>query len=184
MTQPDRATARRLAQESLAKGDAIGWFDTLYVAAQDDPSLIPWADMRVNPNLASWLGTASSRRPRQASTGDRLRAGRRRRGTGRSAASRSRPSTFRPGRSSGAGEGFRDSGVDYCVADLLNPPVDWRRVVRSCAGDLHAAGAARRIAARGHVSHRRLCRARRHVARCRPRTRARRRPPGRCPGRW
>ena len=49
MTQPDRARARRLAQESLAKGDAVGWFDTLYVAAEGDASRIPWADLRVNP---------------------------------------------------------------------------------------------------------------------------------------
>lgn len=55
MSQPDRTTARRLAQQSLAKGDAVGWFDALYTKAQGDSSLIPWADMRPNRNLADWL---------------------------------------------------------------------------------------------------------------------------------
>ena len=55
MTEPDRALARRLAQESLARGDATGWFETLYAAAEGDESRIPWADMRVNPKHASWL---------------------------------------------------------------------------------------------------------------------------------
>ena len=55
MTEPDRALARRLAQESLDKGDAVGWFDALYDAAQGDASVVPWADLRVNPNLAAWL---------------------------------------------------------------------------------------------------------------------------------
>src|SRR5262249_34153979 len=59
MTQPDRVTARRLAQESLAKGDAVGWFDKLYEQATGDASAIPWADLRVNPHFASWLRAQS-----------------------------------------------------------------------------------------------------------------------------
>lgn len=57
MPQPDRSTARRLASESLARGDALGWFDELYRQAADDPAAVPWADLEVNPNLSAWLET-------------------------------------------------------------------------------------------------------------------------------
>jgi SAM-dependent methyltransferase len=128
MTPPDRAAARRLARESLAKGDAIGWFDTLYDAAQGDESLVPWADMRVNPNLASWL----SRRPLGGQGKRALVIGC---GLGDDAEEL-------------AGLGFEvtafdvsaraiewcrrrfpDSRVDYRVVDLLNPPAAWRKSV-------------------------------------------------------
>jgi GNAT superfamily N-acetyltransferase len=36
---------RRLASESLARGDAIGWFETLYREAAGDWSRISWADL-------------------------------------------------------------------------------------------------------------------------------------------
>ena len=125
MTKPDRATARRLAQESLAKGDAIGWFDTLYDAAQDDASLIPWADLRVNPNLASWLS-------------QRLLAGQGKRalvigcGLGDDAQELAalgfEVTAFDV--SARAIEWcrrrFPESRVDYRIADLLNPPAAWR----------------------------------------------------------
>jgi SAM-dependent methyltransferase len=55
MPQPDRTLARRLADESLAQGDPLGWFDALYQAAAENPALIPWADFAVNPHLAAWL---------------------------------------------------------------------------------------------------------------------------------
>jgi SAM-dependent methyltransferase len=55
MPDPDRTTARRLAAESLARGDAVGWFETLYRQAQGNAASIPWADLDVNPSLATWL---------------------------------------------------------------------------------------------------------------------------------
>jgi SAM-dependent methyltransferase len=55
MSQPDRTTARRLAAEALVRGNAVGWFDTLYRAARGNPAAIPWADLAVNPNLVAWL---------------------------------------------------------------------------------------------------------------------------------
>ena len=61
MSQPDRARARRLAAESLERGDAVGWFEELYVAAEGEAAQIPWADLRVNPNLSTWLAPATSR---------------------------------------------------------------------------------------------------------------------------
>ena len=59
MSESDRALARRMARESLQRGDATGWFEKLYDAAQGDEQAIPWADMRTNPSLADWLESRS-----------------------------------------------------------------------------------------------------------------------------
>ena len=51
----DRTRARQLAQESLARGDPLGWFEQVYAQADGNEKNVPWADMTVNPRLASWL---------------------------------------------------------------------------------------------------------------------------------
>jgi SAM-dependent methyltransferase len=125
MSQPDRAIARRLAQESLARQDAVGWFDALYVAAQDDASLIPWADMRVNPNLASWLG----KRPLAGRGKRALVIGC---GLGDDAQELAALGFEATAFDVSARaiewcrQRFPDSGVNYCLADLLDPPANWR----------------------------------------------------------
>ncbi|HEV3138075.1 MAG TPA: class I SAM-dependent methyltransferase [Pirellulales bacterium] len=124
MTQPDRATARRLAQESLARQDAIGWFDALYIAAQDDASLIPWADMRGNPIFAKWLGQhpLAGQGKRALVIGCGLGDD-----AQELAALGFEVTAFDV--SARAIEWcrrrFPDSGVNYRVADLLNPPAGW-----------------------------------------------------------
>ncbi|MCC6849649.1 MAG: class I SAM-dependent methyltransferase [Deltaproteobacteria bacterium] len=50
-----RRAAGDLARESLARGDATGWFDTLYRQADGDPGGVSWADLAPNPNLTAWL---------------------------------------------------------------------------------------------------------------------------------
>jgi SAM-dependent methyltransferase len=50
-----RKIARTLAKEYIARGDPNAWFEALYTRAAGDPSIIPWADMKVNPNLEEWL---------------------------------------------------------------------------------------------------------------------------------
>lgn len=50
-----RRKAGDLARESLAQGDATGWFETLYRQADGDPGGISWADLAPNPNLVAWL---------------------------------------------------------------------------------------------------------------------------------
>jgi len=57
MVDRQRATARELAQQFLAQGNPLGWFDTLYALARENPSLIPWAELRPNPHLIEWLDT-------------------------------------------------------------------------------------------------------------------------------
>jgi SAM-dependent methyltransferase len=51
---PDRTRARRLAGESLARGDATGWFERLYDEAAGNSEVVPWADMCPNPIFLSW----------------------------------------------------------------------------------------------------------------------------------
>ena len=125
MTQPDRAIARRLAQESLAKGNATGWFDTLYTQAQGDPARIPWADLHVNPHFAAWL----AQHPLEGQSKTALVIGC---GLGDDAeelAARGfRVTAFdvSPTAIAWCRRRYRQSHVDYCVADLLNLPAAWR----------------------------------------------------------
>ena len=47
--------AQQLAEQSFDRNDPIGWFEQLYNLAQGDKSAIPWTNLKVNPNLDSWL---------------------------------------------------------------------------------------------------------------------------------
>ncbi|MGD9720468.1 MAG: class I SAM-dependent methyltransferase [Pirellulales bacterium] len=126
MAEPDRTLARRLAHESLARGDAIGWFDALYNAAQGDAAHVPWADQRVNPNLAAWL---EGRAP-AASQARALVVGC---GLGDDAehlAARGyRVTAFDVSQRAieWCRQRFPQSPVEYRVADLLHTPPEWRR---------------------------------------------------------
>src|SRR5260221_7669149 len=50
-----RERVRQLAQEFIAKGSPLGWFEVLYDTAQGDANQIPWADSEPNRNLTTWL---------------------------------------------------------------------------------------------------------------------------------
>lgn len=125
MTEPDREAARRLAQESLNRGDATGWFDALYAQANNDPGQIPWADLRANPKLTAWLNR------QQAPTGGQraLVVGC---GLGDDAeelAKRGYQVTafdVSPTAVAWCHRRFANSTVDYHVADALQPPDAWR----------------------------------------------------------
>ena len=54
MSDP-RDRVKKLAGESLDRGDPTGWFDALYREARRDASAIPWADLRPTPAVADWL---------------------------------------------------------------------------------------------------------------------------------
>lgn len=53
----NRKPARELQQQFASQNDPLGWFEALYTQAQDDHSLIPWADKTVNPHFLEWLKT-------------------------------------------------------------------------------------------------------------------------------
>lgn len=55
MTEANISKVEKLAKQSYARNDPTGWFEQLYNTAQGDESVIPWANLTVNPNLASWL---------------------------------------------------------------------------------------------------------------------------------
>lgn len=57
---PSREDVRRLATESIARGDATGWFDELYQSAEGCWTKIPWANLSPNPLLVAWLGSSSA----------------------------------------------------------------------------------------------------------------------------
>ena len=125
MSEADvRAKARRLAGAFIAKGDFTGWFEPLYASADADPRVIPWADMTVNPNLAEWLG-------RDNVQGDGRKALVVGCGLGDDAEELARLGfsvvafDIAPTAIAWCRRRFPASPVDYCVADLFDPPPAW-----------------------------------------------------------
>jgi SAM-dependent methyltransferase len=126
MTEPDPDEyARRLAAEALAAEDQTGWFERLYDAAERGEAVVPWSRGAPHPLLVEWA---------QASGLD----GHGRRamvvGSGRgddaeyvagfgydTAAFDVSGTAVRAAR-----QRFPESKVDYRVADLLDPPAEWR----------------------------------------------------------
>src|SRR5437867_4008210 len=51
----DRARARALAQDAIARGKALSWFEALYREADAGTAVVPWADLVPNPHLVAWL---------------------------------------------------------------------------------------------------------------------------------
>ncbi|MGK7934025.1 MAG: class I SAM-dependent methyltransferase [Microcystaceae cyanobacterium] len=54
-----RQKVQKLALAYQEKGDATGWFETLYQQAQGNSSQIPWAKLIPHPSLQNWLNTTS-----------------------------------------------------------------------------------------------------------------------------
>jgi SAM-dependent methyltransferase len=61
-SDPDEHT-RRLAAEALASDDPIGWFERLYLAADEGAAVVPWDRDAPHPMLVEWTGRT---RPRGA----------------------------------------------------------------------------------------------------------------------
>ncbi len=49
------ADIRKIIQEHLENGDAVGWFEKLYQHAAGDPSAVPWARMSPRKELLEWI---------------------------------------------------------------------------------------------------------------------------------
>jgi SAM-dependent methyltransferase len=122
----NRKLARNLAAEAISRGKPLEWFETLYRQAADDESIIPWADIRVNPNLAAWLERAGPQRP----AGRALVIGC---GLGDDAEALQtvgfQVTAFDISEACIAWcrRRFPKSAVDYVVADLLAPLANWHR---------------------------------------------------------
>lgn len=52
---PDRTRARELAREHLAAGKPLAWFDALYQEAAQGKTTVPWAELKPNEHLMQWL---------------------------------------------------------------------------------------------------------------------------------
>jgi SAM-dependent methyltransferase len=115
---------RRLSGEALREGDATGWFERLYAEAADGQAVVPWDRRAPHPLLVEWI------EQRPALSGSRtLVVGS---GLGDDAAYLAaqgyRVIGFDISRSAieAARLRFPTSPVDFRVADLLNPPAEWR----------------------------------------------------------
>lgn len=115
----DRRRARTLARESVQRGDAVGWFETLYAEAARGAAIVPWADLAPNPHVVEWLDREAPRPGRALDIGT---------GLGDTAEDLARrgfrvvafdvsPSAVRAVR-----ERFPDTRVDYRALDLLRLP--------------------------------------------------------------
>jgi ubiquinone/menaquinone biosynthesis C-methylase UbiE len=124
MNEKRRAEAGELAQKHLEAGDPLGWFEDLYSRAGEDSSIIPWADLKPNPNLIEWLDRTESK-----ISGPALKIGS---GLGDDAEELARrgleTTAFDISKSAIARskERFPDSSVSYIVADLFTAPQDWK----------------------------------------------------------
>jgi SAM-dependent methyltransferase len=118
----DRTRARRLANDSIARGDPVGWFERLYAEAQRGAAIVPWADLAPNPHVVTWLERARPTPGRALDVGC---------GLGDTAEELARRG-FRvlafdvsPSAVEEARRRFPRSRVDYRVADLLRLPADF-----------------------------------------------------------
>lgn len=119
-----RDEVRRLARESIARGDATGWFEELYQRASGSWDRVPWADLAANPFLVEWLGSPDAR-----ACGKRcLVVGC---GLGDDAEALSAAGfdvvAFDISRTAieACRSRFPTSRVEYAVADVLAPPPSW-----------------------------------------------------------
>lgn len=51
----ERNRARTLAKQYSDAGEPTQWFEVLYSEAKEGKAVIPWADLKANPNLVHWL---------------------------------------------------------------------------------------------------------------------------------
>lgn len=122
-----RRRARQLAAEAAATGDAVGWFETLYIEAAAGAAIVPWDDREPNPHLTEWATDATARGV--AGPGRRTLVV----GCGvcddpgflASLGCDVTAFDISPTAVAEARRRFPDSGVNYQVADLLAPPPEW-----------------------------------------------------------
>jgi len=121
LTYQDRRYARQLVADSIARGDATGWLETLYAAAEQGTTTVPWADFAPCPRLVSALAGLPG-------GGQALVVGC---GLGHDAehvASLGFTTVafdVSPTAIAAARRRFPRSTVEYVTADLLSPPRTW-----------------------------------------------------------
>jgi SAM-dependent methyltransferase len=114
---------RRLSGEALREGDATGWFERLYAQAADGQAIVPWDRRAPHPLLVEWIEQHPTLSSRTLVVGSGLGDD-----AAYLAAQGCRVIAFDISRSAieAARRRFPTSPVDFRVADLLNPPAEWR----------------------------------------------------------
>lgn len=126
--QDRRLAARQRIFDEVVDGETLderrSFFDAVYEMAGDDAAAVPWADLKPKRELADWLG----RLPRDAPRGRAVDIAC---GLGDNAEALAEAGfdttafDFSERAIAWARRRFRDSPVDYHVADLFDPPSDW-----------------------------------------------------------
>lgn len=120
-----REHERDLAAQARARGEPIAWFEELYAGAENNPDVVPWADLVPNRFLVEWLDS----HPPPESNRRTLVVGC---GLGDDAEELSvrgydvTAFDISPAAVAWCKKRFPNSRVDYQVANLLEPPADWR----------------------------------------------------------
>ncbi len=121
---PD-ADVRRLSGDAFLDADPTAWFERLYADAAQGQAIVPWDRRAPHPLLVAWVEQQAT-----SSGGRTLVVGS---GLGDDAAFLAthgyRVIAFDISKSAieSARRRFPTSPVDFRVADLLNPPAEWRQ---------------------------------------------------------
>ncbi|MEZ5872574.1 MAG: class I SAM-dependent methyltransferase [Nitratireductor sp.] len=112
-----------LDRHMIDGGDRYAFFNAVYAMAEGDAAGVPWADLKPKPQLEKWLA-ANPGNGRRAidiacGLGDNAEA---------LAAAGYRTTAFDLAEKAiaWARQRFPQSGVDYHVADIFNPPSGWK----------------------------------------------------------
>jgi SAM-dependent methyltransferase len=151
VTRPEDQDAARLAAESLAAGDATGWFERLYAQAERGTAVVPWDREAPSALLADW---AADQDPSAGAGRSAIVVGC---GFGRDAefvaslGFQTHAFDISPTAIETARVRHPGSTVDYAVADLLALPAYWSagfdlvvesHNVQALPPELHASAAA------------------------------------------
>ena len=142
---------QRLAAESVANDDPIGWFERLYVEAEEGEAVVPWDRDEPNRLLVEWTRSnavdGAGRRALVVGAGLGADAEHVAALGYETVAFDIAATAVRISR-----ERFPESRVEYRTADLLDPPDEWRGAfdlvvesitVQALPPDLHPAATAR-----------------------------------------
>ena len=117
-----RARLLKLSESAEADGEPLRWFEELYAGAERDSEEIPWARMEPHPKMVEWIANQPHVQGRALVVGC---------GLGDDAEWLSVAgfdvTAFDISQSSidWCRERFPSSTVNYRVADLLSPPIEW-----------------------------------------------------------
>lgn len=120
----ERVYAKSLAKQYNDAGEPTQWFEVLYSQAKDGKAVIPWADLKPNPNLVQWL----NKNQVQGQGKTALKVGC---GLGDDVEELCRRGfnvigfDISPSAIEWCCNRFPNSTAQYVVADVLNPPSTW-----------------------------------------------------------